>query len=660
MKTALLLALLACCIRISAQQAPLVPNSKFGKPTPEELSMTTYAPDSSATAVILYNETYVRYNWAGEDFRLESRHKVRIKILKPEGTSQANIVIPYYEPKNNSRFKESIIQLGADSYNMENGKLVRTKMKKDLVFKERVNDNYMQLKFSVPQVKEGTVIEYEYTCQSDLYYSIGDWKAQHDIPTFYTEYDIAIPEYFKFNLEMHGLEQITTKDEPCNMNFNIGGQILQCTARNFIFRGTQLPALKDDDYVWCLDDYCTQVGFELKGLEFPGALYKSYTQTWENIDEALLADGDFGSRLKMDNPLKEEMTALKLEQIKSCQEKTAAIYTLLKNRIRWNENYALYGKSAKQIMKEGTGSNADINFILISMLKDAGIEAYPVLMSRRSRGRLPFSHPSIQKLNTFVVGVVQNDSTLLYLDGSVVDGYVNTLPPTLMVDRARILTPKGSTWVNLQSSDKNLIRSNIIATLATDGKITGTRQTIFTGQHAANMRYKYRTAKDSTEFIGKLAKEESITVTGYQTKEMKKFSPQVQEFLQFEKQSTVNDRYIYINPLIFLHVSESPFKKAERRLPVEFPYKNTLTLSVNLTIPEGYVIDEIPESLQITTEQQEIKCRYSIVQKDNTVGIRYQFTQNGLLFTPDSYDSLKNLWETIAKKNTETMVLKKL
>lgn len=660
MRYALLLATLTLSFFLHAQETPFTPNSKFGKPTQEELTMTTYAPDSSATAVFLYKQTSAGYNWGIEDFRLTYRYKVRIKILKPEGTSYANITIPYYEPKNNSSRKETILQLNADAYNLENGKVVRTKMKKDPVFKERISDNYMQLKFSVPQVKEGTVIEYEYQCQSDLYYLIDDWKAQDEIPTLYTEYDITIPEYFKFNVDMHGFEPLSNKETPCNANFNINGHALQCSATNIQFKGYKLPALKDDNYVWCLDDYCTQVGFELKGLEFPGALYKSFTKSWEDIDEMLRSDSDFGSRLKMDNPLKEEMAALKLDQMKDCVEKTAAIYSLLKNKVRWNEKYALYGKSAKHIMKEGTGSNADINFILISMLKDAGIEAYPILLSRRSAGRLPMTHPSIQKLNTFVVGVAESDTTILYIDGSVEDGYVNTLPPTLLVDRARILTPTGSAWINLQNTEKNFIRCNVTATLAPNGSITGTRQAIYAGQHAANIRNKYRNAKDSTEFINKLSTEENITVKGYEAKNIKNFSPLVQETFQFEKQSTTNDQFIYVNPLIFLHVSESPFKQVERKLPVEYPYTSMLTVAVNLTLPEGYTIDEMPKSLQVVMKDQQIKCRYNITQKGNSISINYQFRQNTLLFAPNEYLELKTIWETIAEKNTEMLVLKKV
>ena len=144
--------------------------------------MAVYEPDSSATAVILCKLTDVSYKWGIESFRLVSEYKVKIKVLKPEGTSYADVTIPYYELPNNA-MKENIIGLDASAYNLENGKIVRTKMKRDVVFKERVGESRMNLKFSIPQVKAGTLIEYEYRIESDFFFSIDSWKAQSDIHT---------------------------------------------------------------------------------------------------------------------------------------------------------------------------------------------------------------------------------------------------------------------------------------------------------------------------------------------------------------------------------------------------------------------------------------------------------------------------------------------
>lgn len=200
MKTALIWILLLLGCQGFAQQTAtdsFKPSMKYGKPSEEELAMTTYAPDTSATAVVLYSKCEVRYDLLANNFRILYNYEVKIKVLKSEGASYADIRIPYYSNESNAviTLKESISQLDASAYNMEGGETVRTKMKRDLVFTERINKQYMQLKFSIPAVREGTVFEYKYQLSSDLYYSINLWEAQRDIPVIFTQYDITIPEY---------------------------------------------------------------------------------------------------------------------------------------------------------------------------------------------------------------------------------------------------------------------------------------------------------------------------------------------------------------------------------------------------------------------------------------------------------------------------------
>lgn len=574
MKTALIWILLLLGCQGFAQQTAtdsFKPSMKYGKPSEEELAMTTYAPDTSATAVVLYSKCEVRYDLLANNFRILYNYEVKIKVLKSEGASYADIRIPYYSNESNAviTLKESISQLDASAYNMEGGEMVRTKMKRDLVFTERINKQYMQLKFSIPAVREGTVFEYKYQLSSDLYYSINLWEAQRDIPVIFTQYDITIPEYFKFNLDMRGPHPMASKDETSSLTFLLslpGGQteMLSCNGRHMIFTGEHLPALRPDNYVWCANDYMSSVYFELRGVDFPGSFYRSFTHTWEEIDQMLLQDEDFGAMLKMRNPYRDEMASLSLDQLPDRQNRIAAIYTFLKQKISWNGQYGLYGNEVKKAVKNGTGSNADINFILMSMLRDAQIPCYPAVMSRKDRGILPYSYPSIQKLNTFIVGIADTDSTLVFLDGSVINGYMNTLPPVLMVNRARLISETaGGRWMNLSKLGKNQIRATVRAQIHPDGQITGDRNAVYMGQYAANLRRRYYAAKDSTEYINQLETEENIKVKKFETRELNVFSPRITEFLDFEKQATVNDDLIYVNPMIFLHVSKCPFIQTE-------------------------------------------------------------------------------------------------
>ncbi len=657
------LLLLSMATSLCAQQSILVPSLKYGKPTNEELTMTTYAPDTSAVAVVLYKTCDVRYEIMMGDFRLSYEYEVKIKVLKSDGTSYADVNVPYYEPeKLIGTSKEVVTSIDASAYNMEDGKMMREKMKKEFVFKERLNKSYMQVKFSIPNVKVGTVLEYKYKILSDFYYNIKGWYAQQDIPVVYGHYDITIPEYFKFNLENHGYERLAVTDKTESLTFSLPGQSdqLHCNGRHLNFKANQLQALHADSYLWCPDDYRTQISFELQSMDFPGVLYRNFAQSWEQIDKILIEDEDFGGMLKMRNPYRDEMTALDIDKLPDTNAKICALFQFLRKKMNWNEQYSLYGNEVKKAIKNGTGNNADFNFVLMSMLREANIPCAPVVMSRRSVGMLPFAHPSIQKLNTFVVAAANSDSSFVYLDGSIRAGYLNILPTVLMVERARMISSNGSRWVNLSNLGKNQLRSLVNASVNAEGKITGTRTTGYVGQYASSLRNRFRTAKDSAEFVSNLETSEEIKVNDLRFNQMDNFSPQVEETITFEKEGTMNDNLIYLNPMIFLHVEKSPFTQAERKLPVELPYTEQVTLSVSIDIPEGYAVDEVPKPLTVKTEDGSGKCRYNIQAQGNRVMLIYTFSYDKLTYAAQEYQGLKAFWEAIVEKNNEMLVLKKL
>ena len=397
------------------------PNFKFGSPSNEELTMTSYAPDESAPAVILYQSTRVWYDILAGDFKLYTEVKTRIKILKPEGKEYADVEIPYIDNPQDKSMQETISGLKAWSYNMENGKTVKTKMENNNISRERIDKSHMLMKFSIPQAKEGTVVEYQYKKESNYYFYIDTWVAQTEIPVAYTYYNLLIPEYFRFNIDESGIVATENKIEEESLRFVDGnGDALTCTGTRYEFIGRDLPAMKSDSYVFCPLDYCKKVSAELRGLEVPGALYKDYTTSWEEIGRLLMADEDFGKRIKRACPIKDLVASSGAEKETDVVKKMAAIYTALKSRLKWNGDYRLFAESASKTIKDGTGSNADLNFILLSAYREAGLDARPVVMSRRTKGRLPFSHPSLNHLNTLVVGVVDGQS-VHFIDASAED-----------------------------------------------------------------------------------------------------------------------------------------------------------------------------------------------------------------------------------------------
>ncbi len=99
-------------------------NKQFGKPTDEEMSMTVYAPDPDAEAVKLYSDTDVQFDFMADDFWVVYRVKERVKVLKPEGASAADVTIVFYDPQGSANGDRSSGVKGS-AYNLEDGKVIK-------------------------------------------------------------------------------------------------------------------------------------------------------------------------------------------------------------------------------------------------------------------------------------------------------------------------------------------------------------------------------------------------------------------------------------------------------------------------------------------------------------------------------------------------------
>ena len=656
MRRNLFLALIVLAQTLCAQT--IEPNLKWGKPTEQELKMTEYPDDKDADAVVLFHKTDVYYGYAEGDFKVYYGVKTRLKVLKPEGKRVADKKIIFQENASNRTRKEVVTGLKAVAYNMENGKLVKTKMERSMVNEERIDKNQKQLKFSVPQVKVGTVIEYEYRIESDYFYYIRDWYAQSDIPVLYTNYELSIPDWFNFNIEETGSQTMEKKLYNAPMTLFIGGESesILCNVKSFNARN--LPALKDDDYLWCAEDYGNKVTAELAGIYIPGAVHKNYTSTWTDVDNQLMGDEEFGGRLKSSSPLKADIVAAGIPNIANISERFAAVWQMLKSKVRWNGDYAFWGESASKLLKEGTGTNADINFLLINMLHDAGIDASPVVMRSRDLGNLPLSHSSLKYLNTFVVGIHLNDSTIAFFDSSAEDGYLNVLPANLLVDRAR-LVKKGvpGEWVNLQAPARSRETTAIQAQLSADGLLQCKKTSVYYEEAAAQLRKTWRQAKDSVEQINKMQERNGIQIQSYQTSDRTNFSSKINEQMTFTKQCDAAGDMIYLNPLIMIPVNESPFTDAERSLPIEFPYKQSETINAYIKLPEGYTLEETPKPTILKFDGINVRITYNL--NGDLLGAQFKLNIDKTFYTASEYQDIKAFFDHLTECNKSIITIKK-
>ena len=648
------------CLATVAWAQTLEPNLKWGKPTDAELNMTTYAPDPEAEAVVLCSQTVLRYDLSSGSFKLNTNTKKRIKILKEEGKDHANGGISYMFNGHRSGQCEILSKLKATAFNMVDGKLVKTKMEGDMVNNEDVSKTMRLTKFTVPQVTVGTVIEVEYEIESDFFSHIDDWRAQEDIPVMYTSFDVSVPEYFDFSVDERGSYPLEKKIEDTNMSISAGAGLgmLQCGGKRYQFFGRNLPALRQKKLLYAPQSYGERVSMELRAIMIPGRMTKHFASDWDDVDKQLLDDDDFGGRLGK-NPLKTEMQEAGVAEIADPVERIMAIYRLLKDRVKWNDHYTLYAESAGKVLKERSGSNASINFILINMLKDAGFEAYPAVMRSRDNGFLTI-RATVKEFNTFVVAVKVGDK-FSYLDGSIEDGWLDVLPDNLLVDRARIVSKdKPAEWVDLRGVSESKSRSMVKGQLQADGTLQADIQTKYTGLEAASLRHDFRTATDSATFVSELAQELNCEIESLALTHHHGLGPDVERNMHVTKQYDAAGDIIYLNPWVLNVMSENPLTEEERTLPIEFPYIYTENLASVITLPEGYVVEELPKSLMIKSEDGKLSCVIASTSDGSTLSSRCQIQVGRLFFTPKEYPFVKSFLDEVYKRLQDVIVIKKV
>lgn len=467
-------------------------NMKFGKPTKAEMQMTTYETEPDADAVVLCRLTDVEYTIQQTGYLVDYREKIRVKVLKPNGVRFAKVVIPYLKntPMDNSassskmmlkttatdnnsisssfdeqagamttadldRYsEESVEDLKATAYNLQGNKVVKSVMKKDAIVETKIDDQHYQVEFTVPDVQEGTVIEYEYVLHSELFWLLHDWFAQGEIPVAYAKLDMNIPRYLLFNLEEHGIQRLISSCESGSIRYKLESDPLAAPtvlpSNHYICVGRNLAGVKKDGAVWSMQDNCAGISADLKHFSMRGAAVVDCTRTWEQIDEMILKSEDLGKQLKEHSPLAAELKEAKIEEIADLRQRAEAVTKLVLSKVEWNGRYEMSPADTEETLQNHGGSNVDINMLLLQSLNDVGLNAVPVMLRMREQGKLTVDFPAIRKYTTFIVGVVLPQGNL-YIDASSADGHFNALPELLQVEKARlVLKGNKGLWANLR------------------------------------------------------------------------------------------------------------------------------------------------------------------------------------------------------------------
>ncbi|MET0945196.1 MAG: DUF3857 domain-containing protein [Flavobacterium sp.] len=659
-KIVFVIVLFCCLSKINAQ------DNKLGKVTVEELKEKVNRKDTTAAAAILFKKgkTFFTYN-KKNGFSANHVYEFKIKIYKKEGLRWADQKVRFYigyEKLNDDQLEFS----QAITYNLENGVIVKTKMDNQGTFKKKVNKYWNEKTITLPNVKVGSIIEYKYILKSENIVKLPDFDFQYEIPVVYFEYKTEIPEFYIYKTILTGETTITSDSKLVSGGQSFDNEHNQTNTISYqqinsFYTGKDISPLLFEPYVNNIDNYKGSIQFELERVRYPDEPVKDYALTWEGVASTIFKDKDFGKELSQNDFLIEDVKAL-VGNVESLNERLNIIFKFVQNKMNWNEENGYYtDKGIVKAYADQTGNIAEINFILINMLKLAGIEVNPVLVSTVENG-VPV-YPTRTGFN-YVIAAAEIDGKQILLDATHKFTSPNILPLNVLNWKGRLIKKDGkSQEIDLYPASLSKEFSNTIAKLDASGKVEGKVRVQRTDYDAYSFRVQ-NANKNQENYLEKYEAElGDLKISNYaiQNKETNLVNPIIENFsFSSDNQSEIIGDKIFINPLLFFTKSKNPFTQEKRQMAIYFGYPTQEKINLNLDIPEGYIVESMPKPIRISSEDKEIVYIFNISNEGNKIQISCVKEINSSIFAADEYAGLKDIFQKMLASQNEKIVLKKI
>ncbi|MEJ7609670.1 MAG: DUF3857 domain-containing protein [Ferruginibacter sp.] len=640
--------------------------SKFGDISVKDFEPVLYPIDSNAKAVILYDGGIATYKSDGKTwFNVVYTYTRRFRIMNKSAFGLATVQIPIYKSED---AEDRIEKLEAYTYNLENGKVVSTKLDKESIFNDKASKTYLIKKFTMPDLKEGCIVEYRYTIISPSPGFLRGWTFHDAYPVLTSEYDITVPNLFNYVVLKSGYFDLSPRiAEEGTQFFTIRSSDSPFASSDvFSFQAVtvhnkwilnDLPAMVSENYTTTMRNHLSRVEFQLKSLNFPNQDPQIRIGSWEQLMSVMLKDKEFGADLGENNKwMENDLRSL----VVADQKQTAAnIFGFVRDNFVCTDHDAIYMtatlKSAYQAKK---GNVAEINLVLAAMLRKAGITAEPVMLSTKDHGIAYQLYPLVNKFN-YIITRAEIGNTKYLLDASRKKMGFNRLPEYVYNGYGRVINENAEAIPFSPDSIMQKKRTTVYISNSADGKkLEGTLNSDLGYYESYDLREKLAgTGKD--DYLKKLTAGYGfdITVTNANLDSLGKYDEPVS--LHYDFGFALNEDMVYFNPLMSEAYKTNPFSAAKRNYPVEMPYTTDETIVVNMEIPTGYVVVEMPKSERLSFNENEGMFEYLVKADKQMIQLKCRLTLNRSFFMPEDYSGLREFFGHIVKKQSEQIVFKK-
>lgn len=642
MKQFLLALLFSPMLSLQAQKFEKLP--KFGKVDVDALKMKECEFDKKAGAMVIFDEaeSFITFTPANAISPIleQTEHRTRIKIFNKNSFDQANIKIKY---RNDASI--NIKKLQAQTYNLDaTGNIVSTKVDKASIYDKEINKRYREKIFAFPDVKEGSIIEFEYTLDGA---SEEQWYFQHNIPTQYSRFIVNFPQEIVFAATPYCTL-------PLIQDSKTGIQKLSWYAMQ------NVPAFVDEAFMSNKWDYLQRLELQIVKLSFSGIPDISFVKTWPEIIKDLIDDEDFGRQLKKDLPRTSELD-IELAKITDDVKKMKLIHAYVRNNMKWNDRESIWAlDGVKKAWKDKLGTSGEINLILINLLRDAGLKVKPMLVSTKQNGAI----------NTAVAGYDQFDRVLAYveIEGKIyiLDATEKTTPSHIIP--LNVLASEGLLIGKLENyewgwkviwDDKNKFAKSIYlnAEINDNNKLNGLATIVSHGYQKIEDLNLLKAGVDKFKQEKKL--QPGVTIDSLVlTNELIDSLPLKQQFT-FSVPTNASGNLNYFSLNHFAGFNKNPFLTEDRVTEIFFGALQDYAITSFVSLPTNYEFDELPKNIKMMTSDSSIIFQRRCQQANGLLNVQVSIKFNNPVYSQDSYPEIREFYKKMLELLEDKFVYKK-
>jgi hypothetical protein len=633
-------------------------------PTADEMSMKTYDKDTSAHALYLNEYGQGKLNVTNSDnIRLIYNYHAKIKIFDTKGLDKGTVTIPIYTSTDGQYYDEIDDIKGVTVYTDDNGNAQQVNLDPKTVYKVKRSKNWSSMRFVLPGLKSGCIIEYSYTIISPYWDNFHNWEFQDDVPKIHSEFEAHIPGFWHYNALIRGPLKLTKNIAEAEQDC-FSTHVASSGCAHLVYGMNDIPAFIEEDNMTAAKNFLSAIYFELSDYTNPyDNIRKIMTKEWKDVDYELKHADYFGSQIKRTSLMKPHILPLIAGKTDDL-DKAKAVYGYVQKNMKWNDYYARGSNDGiSKAFDSHTGNVADINLLLVAALSTAGINTEAVLLSTRENGIVNKLYPTVEDFN-YVIAKVNIGDKSYFLDATDPMLAFGMLPLRCINGEGRVMSlDKPSYWLDIKPQQKRSSTYSLDLTLQSDGKIKGTMTHFSIGYEAYEKRKAIKKFNSVDEYVDHLADGLSkIKIIKSDISNLDSLNTPVSEVYQIEinsyKDMGAADRLLF-NPILVDRTTTNPFKLAERTYPVDWGMPSNSRFVINMHIPDNYTIESAPKPVAVALPNQGGSFITSYDGSDNTFTYSFVTRFGKSVYGTEEYPYLKEIFNKIILAEKSELVFKK-